>query len=282
MFFLKACRNIAKLSNPCVNLNFSRYRELRKTTRPVEKVKEYAVTQDDFTKQSKSATTRAADDNNLLDVEHYEGHLPALPKAEKDYVPTFNLAAYVNKSESLQQFLKLGVDLNSIERRKGLGEFVLKLDFERNVKPHLVFLHDLGVQPELFGEFITKNPLIFKEDLEDLQVRVNYLEAKKFTGQQITRIVTKNPFWLMFSTQRIDKRLGHFQENFKLSGDEVRYLASKMPRLITYNMEHIRKNTFCIAEEMGFNLEESKCLLLNKPKLWMMSTYSLFCVVIAS
>lgn len=43
------------------------------------------------------------------------------------HVPSFNLAAYVNNSSTLQQFLSLGVDLHSIERRKGLGDFVLKL-----------------------------------------------------------------------------------------------------------------------------------------------------------
>ncbi|XP_055856609.1 transcription termination factor 3, mitochondrial [Episyrphus balteatus] len=270
MLFLRIFRNISKLSNPQINLNFSQCRQLRKITRPIIKPEQYAVTTQKPIKsteiQSESYT------NHLEKVHEPEDQLPALPKAEKDYVPTFNLAAYVNKSECLQQLLKLGVNLNSIEKRKGLAEFVLKLDFEKNIKPHLMFLHDLGVPPKQFGELITKNPLIFKENLDDLQVRVNYLQAKKFNDHQITRIVTKNPYWLMFSTKRIDKRLGYFQENFKLSGDDVRFLAAKQPRLITYSMEHIRKNMFCITEEMGFELEELRCLLLNKPKLWMLNS----------
>lgn len=113
--------------------------------------------------------------------------------------------------------------------------------------------------------------LIFKVDLDDMQTRVNYLEAKRFSKTQIQRILTLNPFWLMFSTRRIDKRLGYFQKEFGLKGDDVRFLASKLPRLITYNMEHIRQATFCIREEMGFDKEEIKCLLLSKPRLWMLS-----------
>lgn len=189
----------------------------------------------------------------------------------KGLLPTYNLAAYVNKSELLQQFIQLGVDLSAIEKRKGLPEFVLKLQLNEDVKPRLLFLKDQGVPAERYGEIITKNPLIFKVDLDDMQTRVNYLEAKRFSKTQIQRILTLNPFWLMFSTRRIDKRLGYFQKEFGLKGDDVRFLASKLPRLITYNMEHIRQATFCIREEMGFDKEEIKCLLLSKPRLWMLS-----------
>lgn len=196
----------------------------------------------------------------------------AIGETKTDYVPTFNLAAYVNKSPTLQQFIQLGVDLHSIEKRKGLANFVLGLDFEKDVKPYLYFLQDQGVSPDVFGEFITKNPLFFKIHLDDLQTRVNYLESKKFTPDQRQRIFIHNPFWLMFSTRRIDQRLGYFQKEFRLNGDDVRFLSSKQPRLITYNMEHIRKSSFCIREEMGFDKDELKCLLLNKPRLWMMNS----------
>ncbi|XP_055902971.1 transcription termination factor 3, mitochondrial [Eupeodes corollae] len=267
MFFLRTFRNISKLTNSQIIFNFSQCRELRKITRPIFQDEKYAA-------RKTVKSLKILSDNNSKRIQNSdepEDQLPALPKAEKNYVPTFNLAASINKSECLQELIKLGVNLNSIEKRKGLAEFVLKLDFEKNIKPHLLFLHDLGVQSELLGEMITKNPLIFKEDLDDLEVRINYLQAKKFKDHQITRIVTKNPYWLMFPTKRIDKRLGYFQENFKLSGDDVRFLASKQPKLITYSMETIRKNMFCITEEMGFDLEELRCLLLNKPKLWMMN-----------
>ncbi|XP_055380774.1 transcription termination factor 3, mitochondrial [Condylostylus longicornis] len=191
--------------------------------------------------------------------------------SEPNYLGTFNLAAYLNKSETLQQLHKLGVDFSKIEKRKGIGQFVLQLDFEKDIKSHLTFLNDVGVPANSFGEFLTKNPLIFKESLDDLQTRINYLEVKKFKTSQIQRICTLNPYWLMFSTKRIDKRLGYFQQNFKLTGHDVRHLATKLPRLITYKMDHIRENTFSIKEEMGFEGEEVKCLLLSKPKLWMMN-----------
>lgn len=183
--------------------------------------------------------------------------------------PTFNFAAYANKSETIQKFVELGVDLSKIEKKKGFPQFVLKLDFERDIKRHLLFLHDLGVPAEDFAYFITKNPLIFKESIEDLETRVYYLRAKKFTINQVCDIVVRNPFWLSFATHRIDRRLGWFQKNFQLSGDDIRLVVCKQPKLITYNMAHIRESTFTIKEEMGFDKDETKALLLAKPNFWM-------------
>lgn len=185
--------------------------------------------------------------------------------------PTHNLAAYVNQSETLQKLIQLGVDLHRIERRKGLAEFILRLDFDRDMREHLQFLTDVGLDGSALGPFVTKNPLIFKEDLGNLETRINYLQSKQFKSIDITRIVEKNPFWLMFRTQRIDARLGYFQKQFDLVGNEIRQLAVRQPRLITYNMEAIRMASFSIKEEMGFSGGDTKTMLLAAPKIWMMS-----------
>lgn len=191
--------------------------------------------------------------------------------------PTHNLAAYVNKSVTLQRLIELGVDLHRIERRKGLAEFVLRLDFQRDVRQHLQFLNDVGVAASELGPFITKNPLIFRESIDDLQTRFNYLQSKRFQADEIQRIVVKNPFWLMFRTQRIDARLGYFQKSFDLLGNEIRALSVRQPKVITYNLEAIRQCSFTVREEFGFNADESKALLLAAPKIWMMSTFT-YCI----
>ncbi|XP_030377561.1 transcription termination factor 3, mitochondrial [Scaptodrosophila lebanonensis] len=226
-------------------------------------------------------STKREDDElkELADINRHSGE-EQLPQNRSDvaidltspreaHVPTFNLAAHVNNSKTLQQFLSLGVSLHKIERRKGLGEFLLRLDFEQDVKSHLTFLVDQGVHPDSLGELVTKNPLIFKEDLDDLQTRVEYLKTKRFSDEARQRIITENPYWLMYSTRRIDRRLGYFQKEFGLSGDNLRFLATKEPRIITYSLEPIRKSLFCMREEMGFNKSELRELILKKPKLLM-------------
>ncbi|XP_071453774.1 transcription termination factor 3, mitochondrial [Hetaerina americana] len=187
------------------------------------------------------------------------------------FMPTFNFAAYVNKSSTLQELVKLGVNLYEWEKKKGIPNFVLKLDFERDIKHVIRFLHDQGVPADKLGLFFTKNPLIFKEKIDDLQVRINYLESKNFTSEMVQRVITGNPYWLMFSTARIDMRLGHFQRRFELDGNDVRRLSTKAPRLITYNMDNIKEVTFAVEELMGFTPNEMKDLLLKIPKLWMMN-----------
>lgn len=185
--------------------------------------------------------------------------------------PSHNLAAYINKSSTLQQLIKLGVDLHRIERRRGLAQFVLRLDFDRDMRQHLQFLTDTGVAADQLGPFITKNPLIFKESIDDLQTRIHYLQSKRFQAADILRIVQQNPFWLMFPTQRIDARLGYFQKSFDLVGNECRQLTVTQPKLITYNFSAIRASSFTIREEFGFDTDETKQMLLGAPKIWMMS-----------
>ncbi|XP_077293249.1 transcription termination factor 3, mitochondrial-like isoform X2 [Arctopsyche grandis] len=180
--------------------------------------------------------------------------------------PTFNFAKYVNQSETLQNFIKLGVNLHKIEKNPKNIEPFLHLDFERDVKKYITFLSDY-IQSDCLGEFISKNPQIFFQDMDNLQTRINYLESKKFTIDMIKRIVSKNPFWLMFSTVQIDRRLGMFQNEFSLTGDEVRLLVTKQPRLITFSMHHIKVNTFSLREEMGFDVEELKKMILDSPRI---------------
>ncbi|KAJ8726294.1 hypothetical protein PYW07_000992 [Mythimna separata] len=191
------------------------------------------------------------------------------------YFPnTFNLAAYVNQSDTLKNLVNLNVNLSKIEKKPFIVDKILKLDFEKDMKSHIIFLNDF-VGMEEIGNFITKNPMILCEPLEDLQVRVNYLYSKGFKGDQINRIISKNPFWLMFSTIRIDDRLGFYQKCLTLCGREVRDLAVKQPKLITYNLHAVKCNLFVIKEEMGFEDNEVKEIVLNKPKLLMLNQRNL-------
>lgn len=213
-------------------------------------------------------TERKTDDNTLQIVQEDLSHITP------NFHQSFNIAAYVNRSETLQNLVNLNVNLSKIEKKPYIVEKFLRLDFERDMKDHIIFLNDY-VDMEQIGDYITKNPMIFYEDLEDLKVRINYLNAKGFDGTQINRIISKNPFWLMYSTLRIDRRLGYFQECFDLTGKEVRYLTTRKPTLITYNLYHIKTNMFTIKEEMGFNPNEIKTMLMNKPKIWMLTQRAL-------
>ncbi|EDX11260.1 GD12179 [Drosophila simulans] len=254
--FCSAIRNILRNSqnaakNAAITSQIRNLRGQQSAHHEVEVLTSAGITHTQNDKKTEPAESEGSKEV-ALDFRNREAH-----------VPSFNLAAYVNNSSTLQQFISLGVDLHSIERRKGLGDFVLKLDFEKNVKPYITFLVDQGVSPDDFGKMFTKNPLLFKEDLDDLQTRVDYLKSKRFSDEARQRIFTQNPYWLMFSTRRVDRRLGYFQKEFKLSGHDLRLLATREPNAITYNMEHLRKSVFTLKEEMGFNAKELSALVLR-------------------
>lgn len=48
---------------------------------------------------------------------------------------------------------------------------LLKLNFDTDVAPKLLFLKDIGVDESRFGYIITHNPFLLTEDLDNLQAR---------------------------------------------------------------------------------------------------------------
>lgn len=232
--------------------------------------------------KSQTFTDEDASCSELLKISHevkMPGALDPCDEDLSDLAPwsegSFNFAAYANDSQTIQELAKLGVNLHKLEKSQKAMEILLQRNFDE-LKPHIRFLHACGVNADNLGAFITKNPYIFEESLDDLVIRIRYLRAHNFQPGMIARIVEKNPLWLMFSTKKIDRRLGHFQQEFHLSGPEVRQLATKQPRLITYNFEKLQEITFAVKEEMGFSREEMKIILLDKPRIFMKSKILFF------
>lgn len=169
-----------------------------------------------------------------IDVQYLDDLSPALNKS-------FNLSAFANKSQTLQLLIKLGVDLSQIERKNiKAAELLLSLDFDKDIKPYILFLTDNGLNSADLGFFITKNPLIFKEHLDDLEVRINYLRSKRFTKAMIALVITKAPKFLSCETKFIDLKLGFLQKEYHLTGDEVRHLVTSYPRIALLHSMHLR------------------------------------------
>lgn len=195
-------------------------------------------------------------DNCDEDVSHIAPYL----------APTFNIAAYANKSPMIQELVKLGVELWKLDSNQEAVKCLLVRDFE-DLKPYIQFLTDVGIEAERIGSIITRNPLFFNEDLDNLHTRIRYLRAHKFSRDNIARIVDKNPEWLSKNTTVVDRRLGFFQAQFKLSGEQVRFLVTKQPKLITLPSMKIRENIFAVEGQMGFHEDEVKKVILNKPNI---------------
>ncbi|KAG8441775.1 hypothetical protein GDO86_010813 [Hymenochirus boettgeri] len=148
-------------------------------------------------------------------------------------------AGLCDQSETLRKlFCLVSVDLSKIEKRRNVANFLLKLDFERDVTKILLFLKDVGLEDELLGAFLTKNPFILTEDLENLQKRVSYLALKNSAR----------------------KELG-------LSAEKTRDLIIRLPRLVTGSLEPVQENLKVCEIELGFNKNEIQHIATRIPKM---------------
>lgn len=96
---------------------------------------------------SKELQSVAGEHDKCMNVEQnvkLDGSTSVLEPCSEDlsaiapyFQPSFNFAAYVNNSSTLQELVKLGVDLHSFERKKDVPEFILRLEFNRDMKEHI-------------------------------------------------------------------------------------------------------------------------------------------------
>ena len=134
---------------------------------------------------------------------------------------SYNLAVYVRDSDTLSNLVKLGVDLSKIEQDPEIAGYIARLNWNEDVMPYINFLQDINVPAQFIATIFTKNPAIFRESLEDLQIRVNYFESKNFTMDAVGRIISDAPAVFSLSVKEIDKQLGFLQRQFTLSGRKI-------------------------------------------------------------
>ncbi|MBZ3878186.1 Transcription termination factor 3, mitochondrial [Sciurus carolinensis] len=180
---------------------------------------------------------------------------------------SFTLRDYVDHSETLQKLVLLGVDLSKIEKHPDAANFLLRLDFEKDIKQILLFLKDLGLEDNQLGPFLTKNYAIFSEDLENLKIRVTYLQSKNFSKADIAQMVKNAPFLLNFSVERLDNRLGFFQKELELNVKKTRDLVVRLPRLLTGSLEPVKENMKVYRLEFGFKHNEIQHMITRIPKM---------------
>ena len=148
------------------------------------------------------------------------------------------MAKIIEDCSTLQRLVDLGVDLSDWEEYDSNGqnmEIALRLNFDADVKPVIDWLIDKGVDIAEHAALFTRNPQIFNRNLDDMNNSIKYLESKNFSRQRIQEILISSHLkWLNFSPMEVDSKLGYFQKNFGLNGNEVRKLATIEPNLILW------------------------------------------------
>lgn len=138
---------------------------------------------------------------------------PGLPRQ------SYSIAPFVNVSDCLASLVNLGVDLSHIELKfKDVAQFLITANFEQDIKPRLLLLHQFGISDGDLAHILTKSPSIFVTPVDDMETRVSYLKSKEFSCDAILRIICKAPDILTQSTMATDFHLGYLQREFGLTG----------------------------------------------------------------
>jgi len=256
--------------------------ELAKFDKTVEKTflkHEEKTTKQMFDGGGSNCTAEIDWDAAMAVIEHAEQAMPA-PKVDKAELqrttavlnPTFSLAKVIGECPTLQRLVDLGVDLSQWEKKGGLDDagMALSLDFGRDVAPRLRFLVDHGVRPSNLGRLLTENPDIFRVQLSDMKVRVEYLTWRKFSVKSIAAILNSCPVWLNFSTADVDRRLGYFQRAFALSANQVRALTAAKPDFVIWDGVHmnVERVRVLLTNELEFDKDEAREILLRSPQVY--------------
>lgn len=163
--------------------------------------------------------------------------------------------------------LVAGVNMWKLEQRPNVGSMLLRLNFNTDVAPRLLFLKEIGVEDSRFGYIVTHNPFILTESLENLQARVNYLKSKKFSSETVASMVSRAPYLLNFSVKRLDNRLGFYQQQLNLSASNTRDIVARLPRLLCGSLEPVKENLKVCEIELGFKKNEIQHMVIAVPKV---------------
>ncbi|GFO22763.1 transcription termination factor 3, mitochondrial [Plakobranchus ocellatus] len=180
-----------------------------------------------------------------------------------------NLVPYVNRSETLQNLVKLGVNLDLVQRVEGVAELLLKSQFKRDIAPLIHLLNLMGVPLDEMGQMLTRNPLLFKQSIEDLSARFGYFLHKRFSQAEAVSIVVRAPVALLMDPVKLDSKLGFLQTTFGLKGHEVRKVVLKYPKVIPWRRDMIAGVRFHLKEFLAFSNLQLKELLLKEPKIYL-------------
>ncbi|GMT02812.1 hypothetical protein PENTCL1PPCAC_24986, partial [Pristionchus entomophagus] len=181
-----------------------------------------------------------------------------------------SLVPYVNHSPLLRVLVDVGVNLFEIEcKYPAVPRHLMRLQYaEAGAK--IRWLVSIGFTPECLGEYLTRNPYVLIQNLDDMKARVNYLASIKFTRKEILKLVSEFRFWLNIDVKTTEKRLDTVTGMFGLRKPVMRKVLVKEPRLLMFGLGPIKRNWDLLTAEFGLSAAEVKGMLIEDPRLFIM------------
>ena len=144
------------------------------------------------------------------------------------------------------------------------------MDWKKDAFPRLEWLvKTFEVDSETLGNYITRNPFFLIQNLNEMKERVAYLKSKNFNAKQISKIVIENRYWLNTDVKITDARLGWIQRQFNLTGDQLRNLITKEPRLTYFGLGPLQRLVLLFNKELRFSKYDVREMIMEDPRLFM-------------
>ncbi|CAL8073358.1 unnamed protein product [Calicophoron daubneyi] len=178
-----------------------------------------------------------------------------------------NLAAYVPRSYTLTQLVKLGVDLSKIESVPGVANMLVKMDFHSSIEPVLWKLSDLGFSLNQIARVLTVFPKILQVPLGEIERRIFYFLERGFNQAFVVDMLHRYPLVLQLTSIEVDRQLGEVQTLFHLTVQQVRTVVTSVPNVILHPISKIKDNYVILTKMIGFSPESSKEMVLVSSKL---------------
>lgn len=156
---------------------------------------------------------------------------------------TFSLAKYVNQMPTLQRLVDLGVKLYKLEKSRPTAEYLTRLDFDRDIKEHLLFLHQFGVPDKQLGPLLTQNIYILKENIENLKTRLKFLKDYGFSHKQVLLILERYPTFINYGVDSMINLFDFLIPEFYLKKSDIPTVITNRPQIIQLNNMRFRVST---------------------------------------
>ena len=112
-----------------------------------------------------------------------------MPQEDMQFMPSKWLMQADEIKTLSEIFVEMGVDVYRWNQPNSKTKYILTSDSEGDCIPHLIFLNELGIKNKL----LSYNPSIFKKTIDDLCLRINYLESNGLNSEDIREICIRIP-----------------------------------------------------------------------------------------
>ncbi|KAI3382201.1 hypothetical protein SNEBB_004781 [Seison nebaliae] len=193
-----------------------------------------------------------------------------LVKKTSKKIDKTNIISYVDRSECLQNLLKLGIPIGKWNRKSNINNWILTIDWKKDVEPLLKYLiSQLNFTVIDCGRLLSKNIHIVRIPIYLIQNRINFLLSYGLCKEEISNSFKSAPYLLNFEVERLENRLNFYERAFDLTREETCLVIGKHAKLLTSKINDVVTVRYTMKYLMELKEDVMKSILLESPNVYL-------------